>query len=65
MTFRTSWFEALEDQPGSMANRSLLSNALSDPVVKVTNELGVPAYLNRYLTREIGIDHLGSMNLDH
>ena len=52
-----------------MANRSLLSNALSDPVVnrtvKVTNELGVPAYLNRYLTREIGIDHLGSMNLDH
>ena len=61
VTFRTSWFEAWEDEPGSPADRSVLSNALSDPVaaqtLAKTNELAVPAYLNRYLSREIGIEH--------
>ena len=60
VTFRTSWFEAWEDEPGSPADRSVLSNALSDPVaaqtLAKTNELAVPAYLNRYLSREIGIE---------
>ena len=60
VTLRTSWFEALEDPGFGGANRSRLSNALSDKVVEEmldeTRRLGVPAYLNRYVARAVGID---------
>ncbi len=59
-TLRTSWFEAIEDPMGGAPDRSRLSNALDDPVVremlKLTGELGLPVYLNRYVSRTIGID---------
>ncbi len=58
ITFRTSWWEALEDQPGTPPVRSRLSNALSDPVaieaLELTSELGIPAYMNRYIERAVG-----------
>ena len=57
ITLRTSWFEAWEDQPEGKAARSLLSTAMADPVVvealALAQELGVPAYLNRYLGRAV------------
>ena len=60
ITLRTSWFEAWEDPPQSEAARSRLSTALSDPVVEealsLVQELGVPAYLNRYLGRAVSFD---------
>ena len=60
ITFRTSWFEALEDQPGTPPVRSRLSNALSDAVaveaLELAGELGVPAYMNRYLDRAVGVE---------
>ena len=60
ITFRTSWFEALEDLPGTPPVRSRLSNALSDPVaveaLELAGELGVPAYMNRYLDRAVGVE---------
>ena len=59
-TLRTSWFEAIEDPFGGSPDRSRLSKALGDPVVrdmlKMTGELGIPVYLNRYISRTIGID---------
>lgn len=58
ITFRTSWFEALEDQPGTPPVRSRLTNALSDPVaveaLDLASELGIPAYMNRYIERAVG-----------
>ena len=58
ITFRTSWFEALEDQPGTPPVRSRLANALSDPVaveaLDLALELGIPAYMNRYIERAVG-----------
>ena len=60
ITFRTSWFEALEDLPGTPPVRSRLSNALKDPVageaLDLAGELGVPAYMNRYLDRAVGVE---------
>ena len=60
ITFRTSWFEALEDLPGTPPVRSRLTNALSDPVaveaLELAGELGVPAYMNRYLDRAVGVE---------
>ena len=59
-TLRTSWFEAIEDPPGGAPHRSRLSNALDDPMVKemleLTGELDLPVYLNRYVSRTVGID---------
>ncbi|MYD50402.1 MAG: hypothetical protein F4W93_02805 [Dehalococcoidia bacterium] len=58
ITFRTSWWEALEDQPGTPPVRSRLSNALRDPVaveaLELASELGIPAYMNRYIERAVG-----------
>ena len=58
ITFRTSWWEALEDQPGTPPTRSRLSNALRDPVaveaLELASELGIPAYMNRYIERAVG-----------
>ena len=58
ITFRTSWFEALEDMPGAPPVRSRLVNALKDPVavetLELASELGIPAYMNRYIERAIG-----------
>ena len=58
ITFRTSWWEALEDQPGTPPVRSRLSNALKDAVAVETLdlalELGIPAYMNRYIERAVG-----------
>ena len=60
VTLRTSWFEAWEDPPDGEPQRSRLSMALADPVVaealKLTSELNVPAYLNRYLARAVSLD---------
>ena len=60
ITFRMSWFEALEDQPGAPPVRSRLSNALRDPVaveaLDLASELGIPACMNRYLSRAVGIE---------
>ena len=60
ITFRTSWFEALEDQPGTPPVRSKLTNALQDSVaaeaLELANDLGIPAYMNRYIDRAVGID---------
>ena len=60
VTMRTSWFEAWEDRPGGSPNRSRLTNAFNDPVVEeafnLTRDLNVPAYLNRYLSRAVGIE---------
>ena len=58
ITFRTSWWEALEDQPGTPPTRSRLQNALRDPVaveaLELASELGIPAYMNRYIERAVG-----------
>ena len=58
ITFRMSWWEGLEDQPGTPPVRSRLSNALKDPVavqaLDLALELGIPAYMNRYIQRAIG-----------
>lgn len=58
ITFRMSWFEALEDMPGTPPVRSRLSNALRDPVaveaLELALELGIPAYMNRYIERAVG-----------
>ena len=60
ITFRTSWWEGLEDQPGTPPVRSRLSNALSDPVaveaLDLALELGIPAYMNRYIDRAVGLE---------
>jgi hypothetical protein len=60
ITFRTSWFEALEDLPGTPPVRSRLSNALSDPVaveaLALASELGIPAYMTRYIARAVGVE---------
>ena len=60
ITFRTSWFEALEDMPGNPPVRSRLSNALKDPVaveaLDLASELNISAYMNRYLSRAVGIE---------
>ena len=67
MTLRSSWYEAAEDPlDGSPARRSKLSNVLADPVVaevlEVTENLGLPVYLNRYVARAIPIeDYVGDM----
>ena len=58
ITFRTSWFEALEDLPGEPPVRSRLANALKDhvavEVLELASELGIPAYMNRYIERAVG-----------
>ena len=60
ITLRTSWFEAWEDRPDGPPNRSRLKTAMDDAVVKealnLTRELDIPAYLNRYLSRAVGLD---------
>ena len=60
ITFRTSWWEGLEDQPGTPPVRSRLSSALSDPVaveaLDLALELGIPAYMNRYIDRAVGLE---------
>ena len=54
----TRRFEAPE------ADRGLLGNTLSDPVVEealgLTSELGIPVYLNRYLKRANSIEEYAS-----
>ena len=59
ITLRTSWFEALEDPPGQV-HRCRLPRALADPVVEealnLTQELGLPVYLNRYVKLPVGIE---------
>ncbi|MDC0196890.1 hypothetical protein OAJ59_00170 [bacterium] len=58
VTFRTSWFEGLEDRPENPPIRSRLVNALADPYTKESLDTlvdaGVPAYLNRYFQRSVG-----------
>ena len=60
ITFRTSWFEALEDLPGTPPVRSRLTNALRDPVaveaLELAGELGIPACMNRYIDRAVGVE---------
>ena len=60
ITLRTSWFEALESPSEDQAFRARLSYRLDDPVVEdaleTAKRLGIPAYLNRYVDRAIGID---------
>ncbi len=60
ITLRTSWFEALESPSEDQAFRARLSYRLDDPVVEdaleTAKNLGIPAYLNRYVDRAIGID---------
>ena len=57
---RTSWFEGWEDPPEGNSGRSKLSNMMKDSVVDevlaLSNELDVPAYLNRYVDRAVGIE---------
>ena len=57
ITFRTSWFEALEDMPGTPPARSRLANALRDAVaveaLDLASDLGIPAYMNRYIERAV------------
>jgi hypothetical protein len=59
VTLRTSWFEAMEDPFQSAPKRSCLSHALADPLVgealQLSNALGLPVYLNRYVSRAVGI----------
>ncbi len=59
-TLQTSWFEAIEDPPGGDPDRSRLLKVCNDPVVRdmleLTGELELPVYLNRYVSRTIGID---------
>ena len=60
VTLRSSWYEAAEDPlDGSPARRSRLENVLADPVVRevleVTENLGLPVYLNRYVARAVPI----------
>ena len=60
VTLRSSWYEAAEDPlDGSPARRSKLGNVLGDPVVgevlEVTENLGLPVYLNRYVARAVPI----------
>ena len=58
VTFRTSWFEGLEDRPENPPFRSRLVNALDDPYAKESLttlvNAGIPAYLNRYFQRSVG-----------
>ena len=60
VTFRMSWFEGLEDPPESPPDRSRLVNALEEPYAKESLDAlvdaGVPAYLNRYIDRSVGIE---------
>ncbi len=60
ITFRTSWFEGLEDMPGSAPVRSRLSSALEDPVaveaLELASNLEIPAYMNRYIDRAVGVE---------
>ena len=60
VTLRTSWFEGMEDPFSARAERSRLPGALQDAVVEealaLCAELGVPAYLNRYISRAVGLD---------
>ena len=61
LPLRSSWYEAAEDPlDGSPARRSKLSSVLADPVVaevlEVTENLGLPVYLNRYVARAIPIE---------
>ena len=60
ITLRASWYEAAEDPlDGSPTNRSNLQNILEDPVVRevleVTEKMGLPVYMNRYVSRAIPI----------
>jgi hypothetical protein len=60
ITLRTSWFEAMEDPFNARAQRSRLPGALEDPVVEealaLAGRLRIPAYLNRYISRAVGLD---------
>ncbi len=60
ITLRASWYEAAEDPlDGSPTKRSNLQNILADPVVRevleVTKRMGLPVYMNRYVSRAIPI----------
>ena len=60
VTLRASWYEAAEDPlDGSPTHRSNLHNILEDPVVRevleVTERMGLPVYMNRYVSRAIPI----------
>ncbi|MDP6064492.1 MAG: hypothetical protein QGI49_06840 [SAR202 cluster bacterium] len=59
-TYRMSWFEGLEDPPESPPERSRLVNALAEPYaaesLAVLVDAGVPAYLNRYIDRSVGVE---------
>ena len=50
----------MEDLPGTPPVRSRLTNALRDPVaveaLELAEELGIPAYMNRYIDRAVGIE---------
>ena len=67
VTLRSSWYEAAEDPlDGSPPLRSKLTNVLADPVVQevlaVTEDLGLPVYLNRYVARAVPIEeYVGDM----
>jgi hypothetical protein len=60
ITLRTSWFEAMEDPFNARSQRSRLPGALEDPVVEealaMAGRLRIPAYLNRYISRAVGLD---------
>ncbi len=60
ITLRTSWFEGMEDPFSARSQRSRMPAALEDPVVEealaLSTRLGLPAYLNRYISRAVGLD---------
>lgn len=60
VTLRTSWFEALESPSEEQAYRARLERLFDDQVVKdvlgLASDSGIPVYLNRYISRAIGID---------
>jgi hypothetical protein len=60
ITLRTSWFEGMEDPFSARAQRSRMPGVLEDPVVvealALSAELRIPAYLNRYISRAVGLD---------
>jgi hypothetical protein len=60
ITLRTSWFEGMEDPFSARAQRSRMPGVLEDPVVvealALSAELRIPGYLNRYISRAVGLD---------
>ena len=60
ITLRTSWFEGWEDASVGKPSKSRMSMALADPVadeaLRLAQEMDVHVYLNRYLSRFVGLE---------